>query len=657
MSEQQTTWTYPIDQDFDAVLANRLARLETYNKHYYRPNSYLHKWWARRCGTTFRLILKQLVSAADRQDFYAPGGLEGKIILDPMIGGGTTLHEAVRLGASVVGVDLDPIPILQARATLTDYPFSEIEAAFADLYASLSRHLAPYFTTQCPHCDQRVQSWFTLYGARRSCACGAAILVDSLTMRQEPDGSLIRLCPFCRQVLVGDTTCACDQQAEVPLLERRHAVCPSCRGRYRENLAIPYYQRYEPLLVSGHCPSHHLFMRSLDNDTSDALRQAEEIRKTLRFYSEDFAVEPGRKSIQLLRRGIDNYLDLFSSRQLLVMQSAADHIANLDGMRQLNLALLLSTSLEFNSLLSGYKGKNKRRPGAIRHAFAHHAYSFPYTALENNPIYHRRASGTLQKLFHTRLRRARSWAALPRERDLAQAKASFVQIDGEVDAGQEVHDFDDLAAATRRFLLRQGSAARLDLPENSIDAIVTDPPYFDSIQYSDLSAFFRVWLRQMLPQSADWDFPLQESAVDPHNNDADNHYAQMISQIFTECYRVLRKKNGRLIFTYHHWNPRGWAALTNGLKQAGFMLLNFAVVHSENPISVHIAGLKALTHDAILVFGPAGMPKSKLWQRPPRVNTNSSAQFCSDCAALLGWMLDSRLTNAEISALWQSELA
>ena len=115
----------------DADLANQLARLESFNRHLYRPNTYLHKWWARRCGSTFRWILKSLVEDPERRDYYAPGGLEGKVILDPMMGGGTTLHEAVRLGASVVGVDLDPIPVLQARATLTDAPLADLEHAFS----------------------------------------------------------------------------------------------------------------------------------------------------------------------------------------------------------------------------------------------------------------------------------------------------------------------------------------------------------------------------------------------------------------------------------------------------------------------------------------------------------------------------------------------
>jgi hypothetical protein len=108
-----------IDDSFPEQFADELSRREAFNKHLYRPNTYLHKWWARRCGSTFRTILKQLVSDPGRRDYYAPGGLQGKIVLDPMMGGATTLHEAIRLGAGVIGVDVDPIPVVQARATLT----------------------------------------------------------------------------------------------------------------------------------------------------------------------------------------------------------------------------------------------------------------------------------------------------------------------------------------------------------------------------------------------------------------------------------------------------------------------------------------------------------------------------------------------------------
>ncbi|VAW30057.1 hypothetical protein MNBD_CHLOROFLEXI01-3481, partial [hydrothermal vent metagenome] len=119
-----------IDTQFDVDFADEIAKFESYNKHIYRPNSYLHKWWARRCGSTFRTILKHLVTDEAKQDYYAAGGLRGKIILDPMVGGGTTLHEAIRLGANVIGADIDPIPILQAKASLSEIALTDLQTAF-----------------------------------------------------------------------------------------------------------------------------------------------------------------------------------------------------------------------------------------------------------------------------------------------------------------------------------------------------------------------------------------------------------------------------------------------------------------------------------------------------------------------------------------------
>ena len=107
MSATATKLALPIDNAFDEAFVSTLAQQEVWNKHHFRPNTYLHKWWARRCGTTFRAILKALVEDDAQRDFYTAGGLDGKVILDPMMGGGTTLHEAIRMGATVIGADID----------------------------------------------------------------------------------------------------------------------------------------------------------------------------------------------------------------------------------------------------------------------------------------------------------------------------------------------------------------------------------------------------------------------------------------------------------------------------------------------------------------------------------------------------------------------
>ena len=644
-----------IDHEFDVAFADKLAAIESYNKHLYRPNTYLHKWWARRCGSTFRAILKHLVTDEAKLGYYAAGGLEGKVILDPMMGGGTTLHEAIRLGANVVGVDLDPIPVLQARASLTQMSLPELEKAFRAFEEELTAVLSPYYQTTCPHCETAVPLQYTLYGWRRRCDCSEALFIDSIILRYENDGTVISVDPASHAILHdGQVETDPETAPTRPLFTREVKRCAQCNQPYREELTMPYYQRYEPVAVAGQCPKHGLFFAPPRPADLDAITCADAQRAQCGFDPADFAVLPGPKSKSLLTRGISSYLDLFTSRQLLYLQAAMVGLTDLEPLARLNLGLLVSTSLEFNTLLCGYKGEKKRRPGAIRHAFAYHAYSFPYTALENNPVYPARTSGTLQSLFYGRIARGRTWAANPVERRVVDGYAEKVTITGEVDAGTEYTDFAELQTGEHRFLLLQGSSASLPgLPDNSVDAIVTDPPYYDSVQYGDLAAFFRVWLRQLLPTDVDWEYALDDAAVDQRMQNG--QYSAVLRGIFAECQRVL-KADGRFIFTYHHWNPKGWAALTYALKEAGFILVNRYAVHAENVVSRHIVGQNALKHDVILVLTPAASGLQRGWERPSAIDTHCSEGFTRDCGTAVGWMLNADLSDAEIEAEWQALL-
>lgn len=651
--------TTPLDERrFPEQQANALARLESYNKHLYRPNTYLHKWWARRSGTTFRHILKHLVDDPQKRDFYAPGGLTSKIILDPMMGGGTTLHEAIRMGANVIGVDIDPIPVVQARATLSLSSLSHRKAAFQQFFGMLREALFPYYRTICPNCGRSVEVQFYLYALRRRCDCQEVLMMDSFVLRHNHEED-VEICPICHEVYKG--THHCVGQAERPLFEKAMGTCSQCGSAFEDVLDVPFVQRYVPLAVFGRCPRHGAFIKSIGDADRALLKRAEVqvAQAKVDFGAADqFRVPSGPKSNDLLNRGITSFQQLFTARQLLYIQVGQQALKEFSPEDRLWLGLLLSTSLEFNSLLCGYKGAGLRRPGAIRHVFSYHAYTFPYTALENNPVFHEKSSGTLQRLFHGKIKRAGKWAMKPVERFLGEnGKPKKVHIPGEVDGGQAVGAWQDLSEGARRFLVLQADAGDLDIPKKSVDYVVTDPPYYDSVQYSDLSTFFRVWLRLFVPDEADWQYDPLASAVSEGDAAGREKYGEVLGKIWQMCHRALKEEHGRLIFTFHHWNPEAWAELTLSLKRGGFSLVNYHIVFSENPTSVHIRNLRSLKHDAILILKPEeGKPQLPQWSPPEVIHTEDSRSFCSDCAAALGWFLLTEMDAETVRDKWRQLL-
>ena len=640
---------YGVDADcpFPEEFVNALSRQEVFNKHLFRPNTYLHKWWARRCGSTFRAILKQFANA-ERRGYYTPGGLEGKVVLDPMMGGGTTLHEAIRLGANVIGADIDPIPIAQARASLTQASLGNLRSAFNLFFSGLRGELARYFQSECPVCQRAADIQYTLYGLRKVCACGDVVQVEVYALRQESSAK-IRICPESWQI-------GGNKAATPKLVTKGDKKCADCGQEYKELLDLPLYARYVPVAIFVSCDEHGSLFRQPSQSDLALIELADSQRNGLDFGDvEEFAVKNGPKSGDLLRHNVRSYLDVFSSRQLMYLHQAIRLLRDYTGADKLNLGMLVSTSLEFNSMLCGYKGWYRQRPGAIRHTFALHAYSFQYTALENNPVNRRKASGNLQLLFHDRIERGRKWASQPIERAINETgKTTQVKISGEIDGGLEVFSSPDIAQGRNRFWLIQGDSRKLPIDNNSIDLVVTDPPYYDNVQYSDLAAFFRVWLSRLLPGEAEWIYEESASAVAIKGADCAGSFLTALAGIFAECGRVLKPGSGRLAFTFHHWDSNAWADITIALKQAGFNLMNAHVVYSEHPISVHIRGLKSIKHDSVLVLARGNGSEVRQWPQIKAIDTDDSETFCRQCATAVGWLLGGDYSNDEIRAVWKN---
>ena len=91
-----------LETNFPIRQLSELAQQESWRKEINRPLYHIHKWWATRLGSVFRGITLGALVEPDTNiwtRFYEIHDLSGKIVLDPFMGSGTTLGEALKLGA------------------------------------------------------------------------------------------------------------------------------------------------------------------------------------------------------------------------------------------------------------------------------------------------------------------------------------------------------------------------------------------------------------------------------------------------------------------------------------------------------------------------------------------------------------------------------
>jgi len=155
------------------------------------------------------------------------------------------------------------------------------------------------------------------------------------------------------------------------------------------------------------------------------------------------------------------------------------------------------------------------------------------------------------------------------------------------------------------------SAEELPFEDATFDAVVTDPPYYSSIFYSDLSSFFYVWLRRMIGDLYPEHFvlpapPKRREAVaqaSEHGGDdekATKHYERVMSRAFAEVGRVL-KPDAPFVCVYAHKTTAGWASLIRALIPAGLTVTEAWPLQTEARGRTNAIGAAALSDSIFLV--------------------------------------------------------
>lgn len=604
-----------IEQGFPIAKVSKIATRESWRKEINRPTSYIHKWWARRLGSVFRSLLlasEEYDESTFFDKYYNGGDLSNRVVLDPFMGSGTTITEAVKLRAKVVGVDINPVAVGLVQTALEKYDIQEVKATFENLKRSCANKIRRFYKAKYKGMNVAVLYYFWVKTIKCD-DCGKEIPLFKSTVfsknayaTKKPQAYSV--CPNCghiNSILYNASKCTCEhcKQSYDPQKGNTSGVwyiCPHC-GKHEK--IVDYVRRkksplesrmYAKMVYDQEGKKHYLGIDAYD------LKLYEEASKMLVDYKNfipDDDIKDGINTNQILNYQYTKWNQMFNNRQLLsfcILEQEILKIKNLE-LRRL-FSYLMSGTLEFNNMFCSFKGEGT---GAVRPLFYNHILKNEMMPLEANVWGEKVSSGSFSTFFKSRILRMMDYKEHPFElkiTDKGVTEKVFPQ-----NCRIEVHPTNSLTkwSLNTPLILCQDST-HLPLPDNCVDLIVTDPPFFDNVNYSELADFFYVWLRKMNIGIGSKEQPSTRSNGEVQDNKSDL-FSKKLCSVFKEGHRLL-KKDGSLIFTYHHSRTDGWVSVYNAICGAGYVIQQVFPIKAEMAVSVAIMSAKTpINYDLVFV--------------------------------------------------------
>lgn len=602
-----------INHQFPFCSISAVAEQESWRKDIYRPTSYIHKWWARRLGSVFRgLLIGTVENDCDEsfERFYSGCQYPNITVFDPFMGSGTTINEAVKLGAKVVGCDINPVSVLMVEAALEKYDRSTIKSVFQDLRKKCEQPIEALYGNEDGSAE-RVLYYFWIKEVQCD-DCGTLIPLYKNTVfsknaypAKKPMSK--SFCPYCGEInevhyLSEDQKCIGCGKGYNPQkgnVEGINYVCPCCGKKEK---IVDYARRTKRLLpekmfakivVCNNGKKKYLPTTDYDNDL---FKRASVTLSKYEQYIPDDSIWPGHNTNQILNYNYAKWRQMFNDRQLVafgILEKAILEIED-EPIRRL-FSILLSGTLEFNNMFCSFKGEGT---GAVRPLFYNHILKSELQPLEANVWGGKGSSGGFFNFFETRILRALDYKEAPYEIKLvAGQKSADKYFLPNCDIEKNVVN-DQAEWTVEHPLILCGDSSSSGLPAESVDIVLTDPPFFDNVNYSELADFFFVWLKKLNIISNRLETTRSENEVQDNNSE---EFSKKLGNVFSECFRVL-KPAGHLVFTYHHSRIEGWTSVYQAISNAGFSIIDTFPIKAEMSVSVSIMAAKVpINYDLVFV--------------------------------------------------------
>lgn len=581
-------------------------------------------------------------------------------VLDPTAGGGSIPFEASRLGCQVIANDLNPVATAIEIATI-QYPIKygitlldSLKIYARDLVISMAEKTSSFYHFEKPQGQERTvlmqqcngdkdlfrqfdvpefdQQGY-LYCREVTCPhCGErAPLLNSFALSKKkygwmvlpkieglPGHKTVRWIPVRLQngkgphgenpeegtVKNGVGRCIhCGQAIESEEIKRQ-ARGESEYGTWADKLYCVAAVRIQPKKdkqgnIMRYASGAHkgeirtekvTFFREPTADDFAALKRAEQALKDNWSHWEDMDLIPtekipeGHKTVELLKVGVTHWCDMFTPRQLVghvtAMETLHDmmpEIWNHEGTEKGNaiihyLQYMIDKCIDYNSRQTRWITQR----GSVSGTFSRHDFSLKWTFGE---------------LIYTGPNSGLAWG-------MNQVIDAYAGICKLLKGSQ-----------AKPATILHGSAANMAVQDRSVDIICVDPPYYNNVQYAELSDYFYVWekrtFRAIYPEvfnrrlTNKRDEAVANPVRDGSAANANMAYEQRMSEIFAECRRVL-KDNGILTMMFTHKTQAAWETLTRALIENGWIISSSFPVDSEFAAALNQKDLAAAASSIFL---------------------------------------------------------
>lgn len=465
----------------------------------------------------------------------------GSVVLDPFCGGGVTVVEALRQQRKVIGVDLDPVATFITKMEVADVNIDKLEEAFKHIEKTAKDEVNRLYFTKCPNCKREVSAEWFEWSYIFKCAKCNKEVILSKTKKI---GKAVFECPHCKE----------------------------------EIKAFKSERKSEEIVnIKLKCSCGFKGEKTPDDHDFKKIRMIEEnfertVKKKELWYPKD-EIPVGEKTREVLNQGIKCFYELFTKRNLLALATIFKEIEKIEVKKIRELMELAFTSRLFeSSKLAHIKDSTVVKPG-------HHYWLATIPAEAN--VWSQFTNGY--------------------EAVLKGKKYSQKEIGNNY---KEAKTFEDLKEGKTCLILNQ-SSTQLPFPEESVDVIITDPPYGGNVQYSELSDFWVIWLKKTLGIETLID-RTEEAIINPYQSKGLREYRELIYQVLKQCHRVL-KANRWLVMTFHNRNFDVWNAIHLAAHDAGFILPEKDGMIYQPPIhayttTLHQQASGAMLGDFILSF-------------------------------------------------------